>query len=327
MKKTNKMKLLGVLLAAVLLIAMICTFVLMAGAQEGDACASTPDCTGTYENGICTQCDAYESATLNAEGYYEISNAGQLFWFAAEVNGGRTDINGELTANIVVNENVLTADGTLNGDSSTFRAWTPIGNEEFQFYGTFDGDGHTVSGLYFNNPEQDDVGLFGYTASDATVQNVGVIDSYFNGDWYVGGVVGSNYGNVENCYNTGTVSGESQVGGVIGDNHVWGTGTVQSCYNAGDVSGTSQVGGVVGNNSRTVENCYNTGMVSGNIDVGGVVATNDGTVQSSYNTGTVSGERQVGGVVGLHILGTVQDSYNTGEVSGTSDVGGVVGES
>ena len=326
MKKTNKTKLLGVLLAAVLLIAMICTFVLMAGAQEGDACASTADCTGTYENGICTQCDAYESATLNAEGYYEISNAGQLYWFAAEVNSGSTDINGELTANIVVNENVLTADGTLNGDSIGFRAWTPIGNEEFQFYGTFDGGEYTISGLYFNNPEQDDVGLFGYTASDATVQNVGVIDSYFNGDWYVGGVVGSNYGNVENCYNTGTVSGKTLVGGVVGDNHVWGTGTVQSCYNAGDVSGVGSVGGVVGNNSRTVENCYNTGMVSGNIDVGGVAGTNDGTVQSSYNTGTVSGDDQVGGVVGLHIFGTVRDSYNTGEVSGTSDVGGVVGK-
>ena len=325
MKKTNKTKLLGVLLAAVLLIAMICTFVLMAGAQEGDACASTADCTGTYENGICTECDAYEPANVNAEGYYEISNAGQLFWFAAEVNSGRTDINGELTANIVINEDVLGADGTLNGDGSGFRAWTPIGDNNNQYAGTFDGDGHTVSGLYFNNPEQNDVGLFGYTASDATVQNVGVIDSYFNGDWSVGGVVGSNFGNVENCYNTGMVSSNFDVGGVVGTNN----GTVQSSHNTGMVSGELDVGGVVGLHlSGTVQDSYNTGEVSGTSNVGGVVGESEsGSVaQNSYNTGTVSGTSNVGGVVGYSDAGTVQRSYNTGTVSGTSDVGGAVGK-
>ena len=326
MKKTNNTKLLGVLLAAVLLIATICTFVLMAGAQEGDACASTPDCTGTYENGICTECDAYEPATVNAEGYYEISNAGQLFWFAAEVNSGRTDINGELTANIVINEDVLGADGTLNGDGSGFRAWTPIGDNNNQYAGTFDGDGHTVSGLYFNNPEQNDVGLFGYTASDATVQNVGVIDSYFNGDWSVGGVVGSNFGNVENCYNTGMVSGNFDVGGVVGTNN----GTVQSSHNTGMVSGELDVGGVVGLHlSGTVQDSYNTGEVSGTSNVGGVVGESEsGSVaQNSYNTGTVSGTSNVGGVVGKSESDSVvQNSYNTGEVSGTSNVGGAVGK-
>ena len=325
MKKTNNTKLLGVLLAAVLLIAMICTFVLMAGAQEGDACRSTANCTGTYENGICTQCDAYEPATVNTEGYYEISNAGQLYGFAAQVNGGHVDINGILTEDIVINEDVLGADGTLNGDGSGFRAWTPIGDNNNQYAGTFDGDGHTVSGLYFNNPEQDDVGLFGYTASDATVQNVGVIDSYFNGYWSVGGVVGSNFGNVENCYNTGMVSSNFDVGGVVGTNN----GTVQSSHNTGMVSGELDVGGVVGLHlTGTVQDSYNTGEVSGTSNVGGVVGENEnnGVVQNSYNTGTVSGTSNVGGVVGYNDAGTVQRSYNTGTVSGTSDVGGVVGK-
>ena len=398
MKKTNNTKLLGILSAAVLLIAMICTFVLMAGAQEGDACASTADCTGTYENGICTECDAYESATLNAEGYYEISNAGQLYWFAAEVNGGSTNINGVLTDDIEIapilqnrtdddryvwgwgdslddtyaigtgiggttagafyvktesgyvafdetdTENIAAVQALLE---TYVRPWTPIGNEEYPFYGTFDGGEYTISGIYINGSDNNQ-GLVGI--SYGTVKNVHVDASLIKGESNVGGVVGDNKGTVQNSYHTGTVSGIDYVGGVVGYNssgtvqdcYNTGTvsstafvggvvgfnssGTVQSCYNTGTVSGTESVGGVVGYNYGNVENCYNTGMVSGNFDIGGVAAVNDGTVQSSYNTGAVSGESCVGGVVGLHISGIVWYSYNTGEVSGESAVGGVVGK-
>ncbi len=308
----------------------------------------------SYDNGFCINCDTYESATdLDSDGYYEIDNAGKLYWFAAQVVGGNTAINGKLTANIVVNENVLAADGTLNGDGSNFRAWTPIANGKYsnQYAGSFDGNGFTVSGLYFNDNETNYVGLFG-SVSGGTVKNVGVVDSYISGKNYVGGVVGysmngtveSSYntstvessedyvggvvgyfmnGTVKDSYNTGTVTGSRYVGGVIGENY----GTVTDCYNTGSVSGNgSYVGGVMGENSNTVTNCYNTGnVVSNSSRIGGVMGYNDysGTVTNCYNTGSVSGN-SVGGVIGEN-SGTVTNCYNTGSVSGNS-VGGVIGE-
>ena len=303
--------------------------------SDGEACASTTDCTGTYANGICSGCGGYQPAVLNEDYVYEISNAGQLYWFAAVVNGGygyvgqNLGANAILTENITVNENVLKADGTLNGDGTSFRVWTPIGTDTNRYIGTFDGNNKTVSGLYFNDSATSYVGLFSSLSSVGTVKNVGVVDSYLNGNECVGGVVGYNGGTVNNCYNSGTVSGSSQVGGVVG---YLNNGTVQSCYNTGAVSGSDEVGnhvgGVVGSNDYgTVRNCYNTGTVTGYDYVGGVVGSNDdyGTVQNCYNTGTVSGSSQVGGVVGYLSGGTVQNCYNSGSVSGSIDVGGVVG--
>ena len=239
-----------------------------------------PHVFAEHSNGFCAVCDGYEQPTLNANGYYEIDNAGKLYWFAQQCHGSTfIVINGELTANIVVNENVL-VDGALNGNTEGFRVWTPIGNVDAFYGGSFDGNGYTVSGLYFNESDAEYVGLFGFNY-DATVENVGVIDSYFCGGTTVGGVVGRNVnGTVQNCYNTGSVSGNDDVGGVVGSN----AGTVQSCYNTGSVSGNTYVGGVVGaNNSQgIVQNCYNTGSVSGNYHVGGVAGFNIDTLPNCY---------------------------------------------
>ncbi len=302
-----------------------------------------------FKNGFCTACDAYEPATLNADGYYEIGNAGQLYWFADKVNNDNENfgsVNAILTADIVVNEGKMTAET----DSTAVRHWTPIGNYDNQYTGTFNGNNHTVSGLYFNNTHTDHVGLFGLLGENGAVENTGVINSYFNGNNYVGGVlgrnnvgtttncyntgevsgndtvggvVGANSGTITNCYNTGEVNGDDDVGGVVGYNY----GTITNCYNTGEVSGSEwYVGGVVGNNSGTITNCYNTGDVRGSVDVGGVVGYNyhGGTLTNCYNIGKVSGNEYVGGVVGVNYLGTTTNCYNTGEVSGSSDVGGVV---
>jgi len=159
------------------------------------------------------------------------------------------------------------------------------------------------------------------------VQNVAMEGGSINGNSGVGGVVGSNEGKVENCYNTGAVKGNIDVGGVVGLS----IGTVENCYNTGAVSGDSEdVGGVVGfiTINGTVENCYNTGAVKGNRCVGGVVGfiTINGTAENCYNTGNVTGNSNVGGVVGfITINGTLGNCYNTGAVKGNSDVGGVVG--
>ena len=296
---------------------------------DGDIYANCPG--HSYVNGFCSMCDLAQEAVLNGD-VYEISNAGQLYWFMIQVNAGNSNLNAMLMVDITINENVLAADGTLNGDGSTFRVWMPIGDyysyhDIAEYTGNFDGNGKTVSGLYFNTSESY-VGLFGYVGSGGKVHNVGVVDSYFGGSSSVGGVVGSNGGTVSNSYNTGSVSGSGNyIGGVAGYN----TRTVSGCYNTGAVSGSNYVGGVVGYNddSCTVSGCYNTGSISGSWYVGGVVGYNFTyifyAVNNSYNTGTVSGSIYVGGVVGYNIRGTVSNSYNTGSVSGNESVGGVTG--
>jgi|GEM_PF-7028447 len=232
---------------------------------------------GDFENGFCSVCGSYEAAVLNADGVYEISNAGQLYWFAAQVNGGDNAINGKLMENITVNENVLTENGELNS-SKNFRAWTPIGSGKAYTGNTrnnsavFDGNGKTVSGLYFNDSTTDKVGLFGGVGQYGTVKNVGVVDSWFCGKEYVGGIAGDNLGYIENCYNTGAVSGGNRIGGIAGDNN----GYIENCYNTGAVSGGNRIGGIAGHvgMSSIVNNCYNIGSVSGSSNVGGIAGEN-----------------------------------------------------
>jgi len=226
-----------------------------------------------YNNLICAFCGEYESAIQNADGYYEIDNAGKLFWFAEKVNEGDTGINGKLTADIVVNESVL-ADGSLNGDVSNFLAWKPIGTSNAGFTGTFDGAGHTISGLYFNDINTSYVGLFGVVGTGGTIEKVGVTDSYFYGNRYVGGIAGQNGGTIRNCYNSGAIKG-------------WGNGSISDYY---------YIGGVVGKNTSKVENCYNVGsVVSYGIAsyAGGLVGS--GTVINSYSIEGAYSSNNTGG--------------------------------
>ncbi|MGN1113167.1 MAG: GLUG motif-containing protein, partial [Acutalibacteraceae bacterium] len=205
-------------------------------------------------------------------GVYQIGTAAELYGFAQIVNGGNTSASAVLTADIVVNTGVLNDSGELN--TGTFTDWTPIGNYDNQYTGKFDGQGHTISGLYFNNSGTDYVGLFGYLGEYGEIKNVGVIDSYFNGHDYVGGVCGYNSrnGTITGCYNTGTVSCTYYVGGVCGRNY----GTITGCYNIGTVSGTNFVSGVCGRNyNGTITGCYNIGTVSGTSYVSGVCGMND----------------------------------------------------
>lgn len=315
----------------------------------------------SYTNGICTVCGGYEPAVrVTAENYeelgftaenyagylkyYAIGNAGQLYWFADWVNGKDPSANAVLTADITVNSNVLTAEGALAADTSSFKDWTPMGTETYGYSGTFDGQKYTISGLYISNESTDYVGLFGHV-ENGTVKNVGVVDSYFCGKNYVGGVVGqceaynSQSAIVENCYNTGIVSGTSNfVGGVVGYLYSDGEGSkasIENCYNTGDVSGnppdgysySNYIGGVVGQNhgydsgTATVANCYNTGNVSssgGSYYVGGVAGYNyansgTATIENCYYLTDCAkdgyGETQFG-------IGTNPAGYSTADVGG-----------
>ena len=292
------------------------------------------------ENGFCACNEVYQPAELTTDKYdmdgdgskdavYEISNAGQLYWFAGLVNGTlsgvtqNTSASAVLTADIVVNKNVLKPDGTVN--EGTFKEWTPIATSASPYTGIFDGQNHTISGLYFNQEDSYDVGLF--SRNNGKIANAGILDSYFYGTSKVGGVCGNNYtGTITNCYNTGSVSGLGNLGGVSGYNY---TGSITNCYNTGNVSGSSGfVGGVSGCNSKgTIINSYNAGSVSGLECVGGVSGDNDtGSITDCYNIGSVSGsEGYVGGVNGWN-KGTITNCYNVGSVSGTEHyVGGVNG--
>ena len=232
---------------------------------------------------------------------YQIASKENLYWFADAVNNGQTSIYAVLTADITVNNNVLDADGNLNSGNTNFYEWTPIGTSSSKKYtGTFDGQGHTIRGLYFKKDEIQSyayIGLFGY--SSGTVKNVGVEDSYFNAtskegsqnQLNIGGVCGQNIGTITNCYNSGTVSGTESsvsVGGVCGNNY---EGTITNCYNAGTLSGTgsnASVGGVCGfnhgNNKTEITNCYNSGKVSetGNANIGRICGYNEKTITNCY---------------------------------------------
>ena len=262
----------------------------------------------------CPKCNAtvYQPATETTDKYdidddsmkenvYEISNAGQLYWFAGLVNGTldgveqNTLANAILTANITVNENLLDSlqyDAKNNvSNGSDFISWTPIadwmGNHTTQYSGTFDGNNKTVSGLYFNG-DSTCIGLFGSSESDGNIKNVGVVDSYFKGNDSVGGVCGNNAGTITNCYNAGNltaIESSATIGGICGYNN---GGTVTNCYNTGTVTATgsaASVGGVCGCSIELISNCYNIGTVtatSSDADISGICGYNFGPIKNCY---------------------------------------------
>ena len=223
----------------------------------------------------------------------------------------------------------------------TGQTWTPIGSSSgnTRFSGVYDGGGFNITGLTINAPGTSSQGLFGCIDTGAIVKNVGLVACDINGNQYVGGVVGYNFGTVQDCSVAGKDSGENgsygdYIGGVVGRNQA----VVQGCNSSGEINGKSSTGGVVGRNEVAacmVKDCYSSATVttSGSY-AGGVVGYNYyGTVQDCYSTGDVTGNSsRVGGVVGCsYTNGKVLRCYATGEIRGTgsgangNSVAGVVG--
>ena len=226
-----------------------------------------------------------------------------------------------------MNTGVLDANKNLVSKSD-LTEWKPIGARWSSYTGTFDGQGYTISGLYFNNPTSSYVGLFGSIGANGKISNVGVLDSYFQFSELGGGVCGVNYGTVRDCKNTGSVRGLAAIGGVCGLNEKG--GIIENSFNEGTVSGTGdnvqQVGGVCGYDNGTIKSCYNTASVSGQNSVGGVCGFNSrGIITNCFNEGTVSGQTFVGGVCGNGCGVTTTNCFNGGFVSGQSHVSGVCG--
>ena len=243
----------------------------------------------------------------SADTAYEIPSLAALELVRDYINEGNTgeDEYFKLTADIDMSEKY----------NESGESWTPIGNSK-AFTGIFDGDGHTITGLYLYNEDKDDQGLFRYVGSSSNhrgwVKNLGVVDVSVTGKHSVGSVVGCNYGTVENCYSTGngSVIGGNNVGGVVG----WSAGTVENCYNtsSGTLKGNLIVGGVVGRTwDGAITKCYNTGTVIGNEYVGGIVGdiVSNGTVKNCYylNGCVTSGNS--------HGTRKTEDKFKSGEVA------------
>ena len=220
--------------------------------------------------------------TIESDGSYTVTSADGLMNIAELVNGGKSDINITLTADIDL----------------TGKDWTPIGTDYDNSYkGTFDGGGHTITGLTFTTNDEF-AGLFGWLNRAGSVKNVvmeGVqitSNQIYGGS--IGGVVGYGWGTIENCSVSGSVSGTVYVGGVVG---VQIGGSITGCSSSATVKGTVDVGGVAGqtNSSATLTACYATGNVTleiasqNNIDVGGAVGFNGGSrILACYATGNVT---------------------------------------
>ena len=172
----------------------------------------------------------------DGDGNYLIGNAAELYGFADLVNNGNKTANAKLTADIVVNENVLDANGEAN--TGDFVQWTLIGNVFYS--GTFDGQGHTISGLYVSG-SSGRVGLIGRVSGSATIKNLGIVDSYFNSSGnFLGSIVGyvvdrQSSVTLANVYSTSTVKGVNFIGGLVGGDGK-GSVTIINSYFAGKTS-------------------------------------------------------------------------------------------
>ena len=190
--------------------------------------------------------------------------------------------------------------------------WSPIA----LFSGILEGNGYTISNLMISKPNANSVGFFSSITSGAKINNIGLLDIDIQGYEDVGGLVGSNNGDITNSYATGTVTGNNRVGGLVGWNS---SGRVTNSYAMGTVTGNNRVGGLVGwNSSSRVTNSYATGAVTGTGNyAGGLVGWNYfGSVTNSYATGTVTGTGWVGGLVGSNYRGSVTNSYWDTQTSG-----------
>jgi len=244
-------------------------------------------------------------------------------------------INDDRDAHYKLGNDIDASDtATWNGGSGfepIGDAPTQSGNNPDLFFGTLDGDGHTISGLTIDRPNENSVGLFSYVDRRASVENVRLTNADITGDEDVGGITGLLGGTVRNSSVDGTIDGSVEVGGLVGT--TFNDITVTASNTSGEVNGSGSVGGLLGSNLGSVTKSYSTATVDGTAAVGGLIGTSFGTVNVSYATGDVIGadttglqHGYVGGLVGIiSDEGIVEESYATGTVTGADDVSGFVG--
>ena len=236
---------------------------------------------------------------------YQISTAAELAWFRDQVNGGNNRISATLTEDIDLAEFCHAKDGTKYTEEVS---WTPIGNSDNMYQGTFDGNGKTISNLYINATYWDIgitlfTGFFGYTDAGGSIKNITFDNAKVKSvdDYYTGILVGIAASCIENIK------------------------TLANC----SVEGKDNVGGIAGEANGNIGNCENHAMVNGAGFVGGIVgryAYSGKSITSCANYGVITGTRnQVGGMAGYFVSGTIQNCANYGDITGTFYVGNLIG--
>lgn len=295
------------------------------------------------------------------DGVYQISNVGELYWFAGLVNGTlidgteqKVDANAIITNDIVLNQNVMSVDNTLN--DGTFIEWLPIGdylsNEKNVFCGTFDGGGHIIRGLYINTrytpygnypSGKKYQGLFGY--SKGIIKDIDVVDSYIYAGDKSGIVCGYNEGNIINVKSRGSIEGQDVSACYVGSVCGYNTGTLENITSVSDTvgkakyrSGFCYTGGICGKNEGLLNNCTYSGKIEANAEgdgnstkydaycyVGGISGDNEGEVTNCNHIGTLIGDSwcryyaycYTGGVSGIN-SGKIKSCSSRGNISGSA---------
>ena len=278
---------------------------------EADDSIATYNVT-IYQVGLCDTTDI----DIDDDGLIEICWTEGLNAIRHQLDGRGYKINMDEDAPIIMDGCNYNNTGRCRGYElerdlvdliGKFNSWSPIGNNTTPFAAIFNGNGYTISNLRINRPNDEYIGLFGYTARNSTITNIGLLDinDKIAGQQYVGSLVGKNEGIIGNSYassDAGIEETESNrtninIGGLVGEN----VGTIINSYSALPVMGTrDNVGGLVGKNSGTIKNSYATDNVTGRNRVGGLVGhlVGNGTVENSYAVGPVSGTN-TGGLVGF----------------------------
>ena len=258
---------------------------------------------------------------------YKISTAAELAWFRDQVNKGNVKASAKLTADIDLSEFCHAADGTKY---TAELSWTPIGNSDNMYQGTFDGNGKTIRNLYINAISENigitcEAGFFGYADAGGNIKNITFDNAKVkssNDDYCTGilvGVAGSCIENIKTLVNC-SVEGKNYVGGIAGRAN----GDIGNCENHAMVKGADFVGGIVGNyvfSDKSITSCANYGVITGTGEsVGGIAGYfNSGTIQNCANYGDITGISYVGNLIGLADECHLNNVLGTGNVTATSD--------
>ena len=258
---------------------------------------------------------------------YKISSAAELAWFRDQVNSGNNTISATLTEDIDLSDFCHAKDGTKYTEEVN---WTPIGNSDNMYQGTFDGNGKTIRNLYINDISENIgitcyAGFFGYADAGGSIKNItfGNAKVKSTGEYCTGILVGyeefciiENIKTLANC----SVEGKDKVGGIAGR----ASGDIGNCENHAKVNGANFVGGIVGNYERSgksIISCANYGVVTGTGNqVGGIAGFfASGTIQNCANYGDVTGTNYVGNLIGKGFICNLNNVLGTGNVTATSD--------
>ena len=267
--------------------------------------------------GAWAQTQTLPAGNGSADNPYKISTAAELAWFRDQVNSGNNRISATLTEDIDLAEFCHAKDGTKYTDE---LSWAPIGNSTYQYLGTFDGKGKTISNLYIN-ATSDKTGFFGY-ADRGSIKNITFNKAKVKNDKADTGILAGNAGsciieNIKTLANC-SVEGKNYVGGIAGDAN----GNISNCENRATVKGIRSLGGIVAAYSgNSITSCANYGTVTcANGIVGGMIGTfASGTIQNSVNYGDVTGASYAGNLIGLAQECNLSNVLGTGNVTATSD--------